>query len=505
MIRVQKHNVAFALLVFAALILLTLITRSHSASASASSWSSYGSSVGQAASSVVKAAKGSDAWPINAKGFDSGLAEDTLRPLQAGQKPPVRGTAFANEHGHYCKWVFDEYIPSSYEVEWTNLTTVVNDEVCRVVAQQKHRAASLDIVTRVMQLVSGLDTSINWSEPDTAPLEDAKLVDEYFSRMRYKRVCFNEETQVWAPGTGTGDQLIEPLWGMLRDPFDHWCDYLGYALRPKPPGYQKSTEGQSKAHILPQGFAPYRYTLAADGKLPDSWRLYGMPPWHSSLEPIVAPGFGITYRPPQQIHLDLGSSYFAGWTKATEAEEARMRIGAKPPPGKEEPAKKVQNSAASGQWFYDHYHKRGLPFDRFIAVELEPLSPQDAYEQCPEDLVGKYNLINIGLSMDKDKYNTLDLIRRTVRKQDFFVFKLDIDSAPIEMPIINALLKDNPDKGGVSGLIDELMFEHHCNYEPLAGPWELRGRSRKEVGDLGSSYKLFGDLRRKGIRAHSWP
>jgi hypothetical protein len=250
-----------------------------------------------------------------------------------------------------------------------------------------------------------------------------------------------------------------------------------------------------------------------------------LPPWHSSLEPVESTGFGVTYRPPQHIHLDLGSSYFAGWTKIGE-DQTEKKAAARPknrppanaaapgvanaaggsaPPPTPKKQVKVQNSAASGQWIYDHYHKRGLPFDRFIAVELEPLSPQNAYEQCPEDLVGKYNLINIGLSMDKDKYNTLDLIRRTVKRQDFFVFKLDIDSAPIEMPIVNALLKDDPNKGGVSGLIDELFFEHHVVYYPLTGPWHLEGASREQVGDLQSSYKLFGTLRRKGIRAHSWP
>ena len=45
------------------------------------------------------------------------------------------------------------------------------------------------------------------------------------------------------------------------------------------------------------------------------------------------------------------------------------------------------------------------------------------------------------------------------------------------------------------------MFEHHVNYEPMAGPWH----NPQGVGDLHRSYTCFRDLRMKGIRAHSWP
>lgn len=45
------------------------------------------------------------------------------------------------------------------------------------------------------------------------------------------------------------------------------------------------------------------------------------------------------------------------------------------------------------------------------------------------------------------------------------------------------------------------MFEHHVAYDPMNGPWGYP----KGVGDLHRSYNVFRDLRKKGIRAHSWP
>lgn len=45
------------------------------------------------------------------------------------------------------------------------------------------------------------------------------------------------------------------------------------------------------------------------------------------------------------------------------------------------------------------------------------------------------------------------------------------------------------------------MFEHHVNYDPMNGPWQ----HPQGAGDLHRSYNVFRDLRRKGIRAHSWP
>lgn len=41
------------------------------------------------------------------------------------------------------------------------------------------------------------------------------------------------------------------------------------------------------------------------------------------------------------------------------------------------------------------------------------------------------------------------------------------------------------------------------DFYPMSKSWTTNGETLE--GDLESSYKLFRDLRRKGIRSHSWP
>ncbi|KAL9046002.1 MAG: hypothetical protein Q9214_001056 [Letrouitia sp. 1 TL-2023] len=372
----------------------------------------------------------------------------------------------------YCKWVFTHYESSEYELSWFQRIEVAQKDICKVVAQPQHAEASGVIVNRTLELMS-LPVEHQWKTYDSFPPSNfSTKSDRYMSRMHYNRTCYDDKSQSFHLAPGKGIQLIEPLWGMLRDPYDVYCGELKLHTQ-----RQQPHPGQSKAHIMPQGFAPYTYSVTdEESALRSRWRTHGLPPWHTSLRPFQDPRIGTAFRFPQKIHLDLGSSYFGVWT--------------------------MNNQAASGQWFYDTYHARGQPFDRFIAVEVETLNDTTAFEQLPPDLVGVYTLMNVGLTMDPgSKLNTIDMIKRLVAPEDFFVFKLDIDAAPIEEPIVESLLNDDPNNGGASALIDELMFEHHVNYNPMNGPWG----SPQGVGDLHRSYNVFRDLRRKGIRAHSWP
>ena len=54
-------------------------------------------------------------------------------------------------------------------------------------------------------------------------------------------------------------------------------------------------------------------------------------------------------------------------------------------------------------------------------------------------------------------------------------------------------------------LIDEFFFEQHVRFEPLMTCcW---GDKAKDVQNLtlGDSMRMFLKLRKKGLRAHSWP
>lgn len=397
-------------------------------------------------------------------------------PQKNAQQKPHGSTA---KPSSYCKWVFDQYESSDYEEAWfqevpgVQSTTREGPNICQAMQSQKHVEAATAIVGRAINLTA-IDPKVQWDQLDEASIAIASLdpADEYMSRMHYRRVCYDEKTQSFQQAPGRGIQLIEPLFGMLRDPFDGYCGKDKLVMQ----GYPDEHPGQSKHHILPQGYSPFAYTTKDEE--PKSWQTHGVPPWYSSLRPEHDEQVGTVWSPPQNVHLDLGSSYFGGWTASP--------------------------MAASGQWFYDKYHVRGQKFTRFIAVEVETLNDTMAFEQIPADLVGIYTLMNIGLTMGEDKLNAIEMIKRLVRPEDFFVFKLDIDSAPIEELIVQSLLADDPDHGGASALVDELMFEHHVNFWPMNSPWGLAPTSKKD-GDLLTSYNLFRELRKKGIRTHSWP
>ncbi len=51
-----------------------------------------------------------------------------------------------------------------------------------------------------------------------------------------------------------------------------------------------------------------------------------------------------------------------------------------------------------------------------------------------------------------------EMIERVIKLEDPFVFKLDIDSAPIEKPIVASLLEDNAQNCGAIGSMDKLIY-----------------------------------------------
>ncbi|KAI4191068.1 MAG: hypothetical protein L6R41_000383 [Letrouitia leprolyta] len=349
----------------------------------------------------------------------------------------------------YCKWVFSQYertwhsdsgfihrlkaysaTASDYESFWFDKIETAQKDICTAVTESLHKEASATIVGRVLDLTS-LPLWHKWNSLDPSLSAKFNASDRFMSKMHYNRTCYDSRSKTFKLAFGKGVQLIEPLWGMLRDPFDKYCGDKGFQM----PGIPSDTSGQSKAHIMPQGYAPYTYWMTDEDLDQDAlWTSHGLPPWHSSLRPTWNERVPDTtlFQPPQNIFLDLGSSYFGEW------------LG--------------DSAAASGRWFYNTYHARGPAFDRFIAVEAETLNDPTAFEQLPSDLVGVYTLMNVALSMNHgDKLNVIEMIKRLVKPEDFFVLKLDIDSAPIEEPIIASLLQDDTHNEGASGLVDELV------------------------------------------------
>jgi hypothetical protein len=411
-----------------------------------------------------------------------GLVAVACLVLLGGRTGGTTSATLANSsEEQYCKWVFGTYEASFYELEWFKLVSNggVNDNVCSVIAEPHHQSFIADLMARVTELVQGLDQAVRWSEQDTAFPGPGHPSDKLFSRFYYRRVCFSEDDGVWYKAPGKGVQLIEPLFGMLRDPYDNWCP-LEQQLSPKPVSYENPVPFESTEHILPQGFAPYGYTLEDGGEI-SSWRSHGRPPWHSNHHPIEMPDSRYSYSPPRNLLVDLGANPFT-------------------------------SSPNAGIWFYERYHARGQPFDSVIAATSDDHTKFPdmgaAYEGIPEEMLGIYNVLGVPISLENDRTNLVDLIRRIARPQDNLVLKLHGMSRSFSQAFAQRLARweDDPARGGISGLIDEFYFEHRVNFKPLAGIWGFGGgEDPLEAGSLATSYKLFMDLRSKGIRAHSWP
>jgi len=89
-------------------------------------------------------------------------------------------------------------------------------------------------------------------------------------------------------------------------------------------------------------------------------------------------------------------------------------------------------------------------------------------------------------------------IRKKTQKNDYVLFKLDIDNGELEQGIVDHLLsKCNEDLD----YIDEFVWEHHVQGNYLMAPNWLNTSSSLSVHD---SYQIFLELRKLGIRAHSW-
>eukprot|EP00590_Aulacoseira_subarctica_P011128 CAMPEP_0172430060 /NCGR_PEP_ID=MMETSP1064-20121228/52917_1 /TAXON_ID=202472 /ORGANISM="Aulacoseira subarctica , Strain CCAP 1002/5" /LENGTH=427 /DNA_ID=CAMNT_0013175851 /DNA_START=94 /DNA_END=1377 /DNA_ORIENTATION=+ len=90
------------------------------------------------------------------------------------------------------------------------------------------------------------------------------------------------------------------------------------------------------------------------------------------------------------------------------------------------------------------------------------------------------------------------VIKKTTQKEDYVLFKLDIDNGPVEKGTVDYLLSSADDS---LEYITEFVWEHHVrgNYI-MAGWW---GDSVDELS-IFDSYMYFLQLRQRGVRAHSY-
>lgn len=102
----------------------------------------------------------------------------------------------------------------------------------------------------------------------------------------------------------------------------------------------------------------------------------------------------------------------------------------------------------------------------------------------------------IGVTAEKDsEHNPVSRIFGSCAPQDFCSFKLDIDTPQVEFPLVQQLLSTPAE---TQAKLDEFFFEHHVEGF-MQGWW-----GSAVNGTFTDSYRLFAELRKLGVRAHSW-
>lgn len=150
------------------------------------------------------------------------------------------------------------------------------------------------------------------------------------------------------------------------------------------------------------------------------------------------------------------------------------------------------------RWLHDVYTAAGVNFTDIYGWEANPTRSQGFFDGMPIEVLSRFHFYSRAANnAPGSPDNPLEVLRLVAEPSDFVVFKLDVDTPALEKRIIIDILLDPR----YSCLIDELYFEHHNSVRAMKKWW---GRDGVD-GSLHDSIALFQELRRAGIRAHSWP
>jgi hypothetical protein len=371
--------------------------------------------------------------------------------------------SYLKDSGKTCQWYFLNYTPSSWEELWYNNISTFQNNICDRLSSPEHLDKIISATQRLIELQAfGRNKTTS----------DNQTSDKILSRMFYRQNCFDRRTNL-SSTVAEVSQLIEPLIGLLRDPFTV-CRRLNSTMIP--PSLYDGAILQSKRFLLLSISAPF-YVHSSQSDLPNVKEIQrnirnntdSLLPWMYQRLKLHELEQQVVVKSRQTILLDLGSSYFRGWNG--------------------------DSTAAAGMWFYEYYKRFGVKFDRIIAFEHSLLNQKVAWEQLPEEIFPVYTFINVGITAGSGRFNPWSMLQTIARSSDHVVVKLDIDTPPIENALINEILNNS----SIHSLIDELFFEHHVTVNEMVQFWGSPGRQLKD------SYVLFRNLRQLGIRMHSWP
>jgi len=150
------------------------------------------------------------------------------------------------------------------------------------------------------------------------------------------------------------------------------------------------------------------------------------------------------------------------------------------------------------------YAARGVVFDEIHVWDATWRSTECYWGDVTQEVRGQWEprlVWHNGVKVTAEpgaEHNVVELIWQKCQPEDFCVFKLDIDTADVELALVQSLL-DNP--GATSRSLDEIFWEHHVHGVMEHYGW---GGYVKGAGTFADSYRIFTQLRKMGVRAHSW-
>jgi len=213
---------------------------------------------------------------------------------------------------------------------------------------------------------------------------------------------------------------------------------------------------------------------------------------------VIEPLAGIL-RDPRMFCPDYGAEFSIDWLVLADSGSAPM-----------DPASKRYLFDAGGTRFMDamnfftsKYEERGIVFDHVYVWEAAAQGTEAYWADVPpetrafwEPRLTFYDGVPITADPDDEENNPVNRIHQLCTDKDFCAFKLDIDTPAVEFPVVQQLI-NQPDATKAS--LDEFFFEHHVH-----GLMQAVGWGDAVEGTFADSYKLFTQLRRLGVRAHSW-
>jgi hypothetical protein len=289
--------------------------------------------------------------------------------------------------------------------------------------------------------------------------------EELFSRFVYEFACLGEpcDPSTFPSWTGwrlndTHTSIIEPLFGTLRHP-RVFLDHGG-------PEYVLNKEYMMiDKWALHHLHTRYKKTLRRQSRLPSSTNLPKKPgDGHERLLP-AAPTSSVG----SSIFVDMGASTFLDG-----------------------------GGGASQKWFVDTADNLCVSFTDMFLFEATPHKPQSIWDAIPDHLHAHYRWLNYPVNASLASWrNPLNILLAKVRPDDTVLVKIDFDTSILEAQLVDTILQF-PE---LFHTIDELFYEHHVRMPYMYRYWRGMYNASLTITD---SIDVFRELRRRGIRAHSW-